>query len=86
MEVNEFLAAISKELPWGKHLFGIDIAGLSNTAFQIVDFDIDQEIVRLKAVGDHHIREHTISDLFEIERDVCSCGDTQCEWHEPHDD
>ena len=86
MTFDQFMSILSAPLPWGKHLFGIDIPGLNQTAFHIVDFDINSEIVRVKAVGDHHIREHHVSDLYEIERDVCSCGDIQCEWHETHDD
>lgn len=82
MTFDEFIFSISRPLPWGQHLYGIDIHGLHNTAYRVIDFDTESEVVTLMAVGDCYRTQQHISDLYEIDRDVCSCGDTQCEWHE----
>lgn len=81
MTVDELIESLSRELPWGRHLYSLDIPGLSSMAFKIVDFDLGNETVRVCAVGDNHIREHSIQDLDEIHGDVCSCGELNCEWH-----
>lgn len=81
MTSDELIAALAKPMPYGQHVFGLDIPGLDVQAFRVVDHDDDCEIIRLVAVGDRHIREHHVSDLYEIERDVCSCGQLGCEWH-----
>ena len=86
MTFDLFITILSRQLPWGRHLFGIDIPGLDHNAFQIVDFNSETELVRVKAVGDNHIREHHVSDLYEIVGDVCSCGELNCEWHEACDE
>ena len=80
MTMDELLIRLSHPLPWGQHLFGIDITG-QNVAHRIVDWDLETEVVRLKAIGDYRIVEHHVSYLYEIEGDVCSCGELNCEWH-----
>lgn len=85
MDINEFITSMSRELPWGRHLFGVDIPG-QNVAYRVIDFDPDTEVIKLKAVGDNRIVDHHVSDLYEIEGDVCSCGDLNCEWHDQEED
>jgi len=86
MDIQEFLESIQRPLPWGRHLYGIDLPGMNNTAFRVVDFDIDTEVITVIAVGDAHRTQQHVSYLYEIERDVCSCGDIQCEWHAKEED
>jgi len=80
MTMDELLNRLSHPLPWGQHLFGIDIIG-QNVAYRIVDWNMDTEVVRVQAIGDNRIVEHHVSYLYEIQGDVCSCGELNCEWH-----
>lgn len=85
MTIDELIDSLSRPLPWGKHIYGVDITG-QNVGHHIIDFDIDNELVRVRAIGDNRIVEHHVSYLYEIHGDVCSCGELNCEWHGAADD